>query len=292
MVQALTAFRLGSRAAELVPLDPLVAMADRLAGALGPKLMAAKADQLRRNLARVDPSSAESNVGLGFGSYGRYWAESFRLPKLSADRIDRRWSVEGYGHIEQVLASGRAPILVLPHLGAWEWAAAWLSRIMGVGVTAVVERLEPVEVYDWFVDLRSSYGINVVPLGSGAMGELTAAVARQDIICLLADRDIGGNGLDVEFFGEQTSLPAGPAVLARRTGSPLLPTAVYHRGRHRVGVVTAPIEPSSGRGRAENLRLTRSVTERLERLIEAAPEQWHLLEANWPADRSDPPVVS
>ena len=162
---------------------------------------------------------------------------------------------------------------------------------MGVGVTAVVERLEPVEVYRWFVDLRQSFGVNVVPLGSGAMVELTAAVKRQDIICLLADRDIGGNGLTVDFFGEATSLPVGPALLARRTGSPLLPTAVYFRGRQRAALVTAPIEPEEGNGRQENERLTRAVVDGLEGLIARAPDQWHLLEPNWPADREPSPAV-
>ena len=250
--------------------------------------MPAKAEQLARNIARVDGVGAggvEQLTRRGFGSYGRYWVESFRIPALTARRIDRGFSVDGYGNIDRVLRSGRAPILVLPHLGGWEWAAAWLARVMGVGVTAVVERLEPVEVYDWFVELRQSFGVNVVPLGPRAMVELSAAVKRQDIICLLADRDIGGNGMTVDFFGETTSLPVGPALLARRTGSPLLPTAVYFRGRQRAALVTAPIEPGEGSGRSENERLTRAVTDRLEDLIARAPDQWHLLEPNWPSDR-------
>ncbi len=286
-MRALTTLRLGAAASRVVPLDTLAALADRAATAAGPALMPAKAAQLRRNLARVEPSGPVDDLARqGFGSYGRYWVESFRIPGLGAGRIDRGFSVEGYGHVARVLASGRAPILVLPHLGGWEWAAAWLARVMGVGVTAVVERLEPEEVYDWFVGLRSAYGVNVVPLGPRAMVELGAAAKRQDVICLLADRDIGGNGTEVEFFGERTSLPVGPALLARRTGCPLLPTAVYFRGRQRSGVVTSPIEPGHGRGRTENERLTRAVADRLEHLVAEAPEQWHLLEPNWPSDRA------
>lgn len=300
MSRALATLRLASSAARLAPLDTIVGLADRAAAVAGPRLMPAKADQLRRNLERVErvrPSplaprsrgdggpGPDALVGRGFASYGRYWAESFRIPHLGARRIDRGFSVEGYGHVERVLASGVGPILVLPHLGGWEWAAAWLARVIGVGVTAVVERLEPPEVYDWFVQLRSAYGINVVPLGPRAMVELTAAVKRGDVVCLLADRDIGGNGAEIDFFGEETTLPVGPALLARRTGAPLLPTAVYFRGRQRVGVVSPPIEPDRTAGRAENARLTRAVTAGLERLIAEAPDQWHLLEPNWPADR-------
>jgi phosphatidylinositol dimannoside acyltransferase len=296
MSRALTSLRAGTVATRLVPFDALVGLAERVGGAAGPRLLPAKTDQLRRNLERVlatgpdrDPASegagASELARRGIGSYTRYWAESLRLPTLPTERIDRAFSFEGYAHIERCLARGIGPIIVLPHLGGWEWAAAWLTRVMGVRVTAVVERLEPEEVYRWFVDLRSSYGIDVVPLGPGALGAVTRAIRRGDVVCLVADRDIGGTGAEVEFFGERTSLPVGPAWLARRTGAPLLPTGVYFRGRQRVGVVTPPIEAGPGRARDEIERLTREVAERLEFLIRQAPEQWHVLEPNWPADR-------
>lgn len=287
--RALTTLRLASASARALPLDALVALADTAGRRVGPRLMPAKADQLRRNLARVaamtgEGEAVDAQARQGFGSYGRYWVESFRIPHLDARTIDRGFSFTGYGHVERALASGTGPILVLPHLGGWEWAAAWLARVIGVGVTAVVERLEPVEVFDWFVELRESYGVNVVPLGPKAMVELSAAVKRGDVVCLLADRDLKGTGLAVDFFGEATTLPVGPALLARRTGAPLLPTAVYFRGRQRLGVVTPPIVAGEGRGREENLRLTREVVDRLEWLVAGAPEQWHLLEPNWPSD--------
>lgn len=286
--------RAGAAATRLVPFDALVGLAERIGQGVGPRLLPAKTDQLRRNLERVvasdvDPAGrAADAAGLarcGLGSYTRYWAESLRLPSLPPARIDRAFSFEGYAHIERSLARGIGPIIVLPHLGGWEWAAAWLTRVVGVRVTAVVERLEPEEVYRWFVDLRRAYGINVVPLGPSALGEVTSAIRRGDVVCLVADRDIGGTGAEVEFFGEATTLPVGPAWLARRTGAPILPTGVYFRGRQRVGVVTAPIEAGPGRARDEIDRLTRAVADRLELLIAQAPEQWHVLEPNWPADR-------
>jgi len=287
--RALTTLRFGAAAARLVPLDRLNAMAERAGTILGPRLLAAKTDQLSRNLDRVVGPGGDTDrlARLGIGSYGRYWAESFRIPDLDARRIDRGFSFEGYHHLLRALDHGIGPIIVLPHLGGWEWAAAWLARVQGHRVTAVVERLEPPEVFDWFVELRRAYGVNVVPLGPGAMGELTAAVKRGDVVCLVADRDIGGTGVDLDFFGEPTSLPVGPALLARRTGAPLLPTAIYFRGRQRVAVVADSIEARSGRGRDENLRLTRAVAGHFERFIAAAPEQWHVLEANWPSDRTE-----
>jgi KDO2-lipid IV(A) lauroyltransferase len=252
--------------------------------------MPAKADQLTRHIQRTRPDldAAEVRAAMvrGFGTYARYWAESFRLPTLSARTIDRGFSVLGYGRVQQALDSGIGPILVLPHLGGWEWAAAWLGRIVGVRVTAVVERVEPSDVFDWFVELRQSYGIDIVPLGPDALATLVKAVKAGNIVCLLSDRDLSGNGVEVKFFGEKTTLPAGPAVLARRTGAPLLPTAVYFRHRSRIGYVSEPILASTEvRMRADVERVTQDLATAMEGLISAAPDQWHLLEPNWPSDR-------
>lgn len=291
MSRPLQIFRAASVAARLVPFDLLCAGAERAGAAAGPRLLPAKTDQLARHVQRVDANldqaQAHRVAARGLGSYARYWVESFRLPNMSNRVIDRGFSVMGYDRVQAVLDQGLGPILVLPHLGAWEWAAAWLGRIVGVEVTAVVERLEPEDVYEWFVELRQAYGIEVIPVGPEALARLVRAVKAQRIVCLLSDRDLGGNGIEVEFFGETTTLPAGPALLARRTGAPLLPTAVYFRGRTRMGWVDEPIWASDAPLRQDVNRMTQAMATALETLIRAAPDQWHLLEPNWPSD-TDP----
>jgi KDO2-lipid IV(A) lauroyltransferase len=104
---------------------------------------------------------------------------------------------------------------------------------------------------------------------------------------LLADRDLAGNGVEVEFFGERTTLPAGPALLALRSGAPLMPCAIYQR-RHGLyhAVLQPPLDSTrSGRMRQDVHRLTQDMAHALEELIRLAPEQWHLFQPNWPSDR-------
>ncbi|MEL7157104.1 MAG: phosphatidylinositol mannoside acyltransferase [Actinomycetota bacterium] len=285
-------FRAASASARCVPFPVLRRSAELAGSAVGPRLMDDKARQLQRHLRRADPAldpeEARRASGRGFGSYGRYWVESFRLPSMSATAVDRGFSVYGYDRVEAALAAGTGPILVLPHLGGWEWAAAWLGRTVGVEVAAVVERLEPDDVFDWFVELRSAYGIDVIPLGTDALPRLVSAIKDRKIVCLLSDRDIGGKGIEVEFFGESTTLPAGPALLARRTGAPLLPTAVYFRGGGRVGYVDEAIRADESVSlRADVRRMTQALATAMESLIRAAPDQWHLLEPNWPSDHDE-----
>ncbi len=253
----------------------------------GPRVTA-----LEGNLATVLPSATDEAIAemaiAGFGSYGRYWAESLRLPSLSPGAIDRGFDVVGYEHIQEARHAGFGPIMVLPHLGGWEWAAAWLTRVAQLPVSAVVERLEPPDVFEWFREFRESYGIEVIPLGPDAMGGVAKAVRAKHVVCLLADRNIVGSGIDVDFFGAATSLPVGPALLSRRTGAPMLPTAVYFdhdkkaRTRH-VCHVGEPIWPVRTGSLRDDLRLmTEQNALALEVLIRRAPTQWHVLEPLWP----------
>jgi KDO2-lipid IV(A) lauroyltransferase len=243
-----------------------------------------------RNLSRVlgrELSGIEERrrVAEVFEWYARYYHESFRLPELSAARIDREFGYEGFGQVEAACASGQGPILALPHLGTWEWAAFWLALVPGYRVTAIVEPLEPPELFEWFVGFRESLGMNIVPLGPEAGKASLHALNNGEVLCLLADRDLQGNGIPVEFFGERTTLPAGPATLALRTGSPLLPTAVYWRDGSRWGHVMPALDTERrGRLREDIARVTQDLATAFESLISAAPEQWHMLQPNWPSD--------
>lgn len=246
---------------------------------------------IARHLRRADPTLGGArlrrSVQEAFDSYTRYWLESFRLPHLDARAVERGLSIDGYHHVSDALAAGNGVILALPHLGGWEWAGRRMADL-GHGLTVVVEEVEPPELFEWFTDLRRDLGMNVVPLGPSAAKEVLAALKRNDIVCLLCDRDIRRTGVEVEFFGERTTVPAGPATLALRTGAPLLPTAVYFTDRidGHLGVVRPPIPLVRGGGglRADVDRVSQDLVGELEHLIRRAPHQWHLFQPNWPSD--------
>ena len=110
-----------------------------------------------------------------------------------------------------------------------------------------------------------SIGLEIVPLGPGALSALLQALRDNRIVCLLSDRDLSGDGIDVEFFGERTTLPGGPATLALRTGATLLPAAVYFRpGRNHDAVVRPPVPVTrEGRLREDVERITQTARARV-----------------------------
>jgi phosphatidylinositol dimannoside acyltransferase len=288
--RTVAAYRAAATAARGLP-SPLAQAIGR-AGALGAS--GALREQrliVERNLRRVrgpglSGLALRRGVQRTFDNYARYWIESFRLPGTSAAELDAGMSIDGFQRIQDSVDRGVGPILALPHLGGWEWGGFWLAAVWGHRVTVVVEPLEPPELFEWFAELRRSFGMNVVPLGAGAGSAVARAINDADIVCLLCDRDITGGGVEVQFFGETTTLPAGPATLALRTGAPLLPTAVYFSGKgHHAAVREAVPVERRGRLRDDVTRITQLLAHELEALIRAEPEQWHLLQPNWPSDR-------
>jgi KDO2-lipid IV(A) lauroyltransferase len=205
---------------------------------------------------------------------------------MTRDQLDARFAVDGYEHIEAARAAGGGAILAAAHLGNWDLAGAWIAS-RGVPLTAVAEPLDPPELFAWFVEQRHRAGLQIVPLGPGATTALVRALKDNHLVALLCDRDIGGSGVEVTFFGEVTTLPGGPATLALRTGAPLFPIGVYSdAGGRSHAVVRPPIDATRSAGIREDVRrVTQLVAHELEALIRPAPEEWHLFQPNWPSDR-------
>ncbi len=283
------AYRAGAFVSRTLPWP----MADALATGLSRAAAGVSKERrmmVARHLQRVQPQlqgrALRRAVDATFASYARYWVESFRLPRLSPAEVDAGITVEDFHHITDALAAGTGVVLVLPHLGGWEWAGFWLTTVMQIPTTVVVEAVEPPALFEFFASFRRELGMNIVPLGPSSGTEILRALANNHVVCLLADRDITGDGIELEMFGERTSIPAGPAMVALRTGAPLVTAAVYFEGEHGHRAVVQPPLPTQreGRLREDVARVTVEMAARLEDLIRRAPDQWHLQQPNWSSD--------
>jgi KDO2-lipid IV(A) lauroyltransferase len=291
------AYRFGSGLARNLP-EPVASVVTRgLATGLG-VTMRGRRETVLRHLRRIlgpGPSEAELQIEVdrAFASYARYWMEAFRMPGVGPAELEAGMVYDGIDNLERALAGGKGTILAIPHLGGWEWGGAWMAA-SGYPMTVVVEALEPPELFEWFARLRGSMGMTVVPLGPDVTRVVLQTLRDGGIVGLLSDRDIVGNGVEVSFFGEQTTLPAGAATLALRSGAPLLSAAVFFEGHGHRGTISPPFDTErQGTLRADVTRITQAIATRMEEYIAQAPEQWHVFQPNWPSDRaSNGPVPS
>jgi lauroyl/myristoyl acyltransferase len=252
------------------------------------------ARRLRSNLARVaaaTPSLAgvdlDALAAKGMRSYARYWREIFRLQDIPMQRILTDTHLTGESHLREAHARG-GTILALPHMGNWDAAGAWLVGT-GVPFTTVAERLEPASVFDRFVAFRESLGMEVVPLTGGDQPPFDLLRARLEaggMLCLLADRDLTPAGVPVEFFGATATVPAGPALLAVRTGATLLPvTLSFDAPAPWELEVHPPVpEPPAGSEAERVAAMSQRMADTFAAGIGAHPQDWHMLQRLWRDD--------
>jgi KDO2-lipid IV(A) lauroyltransferase len=225
-------------------------------------------------------------------SYARYWLEFFRLPRLRHDRILGRMQVCGEHHLRDAIAAGRGTILALPHSGNWDHAGAWVT-LHGWPFTTVAERLEPGWLFDRFVGIRERLGMEVLALTGdrGSYGVLRERLRAGGLVCLVSERDMSTGGVAVRFFGAEMTMPAGPAALALATGATLLPIGLWFTPDGGPGggwgaVVHPPIPaPAEGDRRAKIAEMTQQLADAFAADIGAHPQDWHMLQPLWPADR-------
>lgn len=253
--------------------------------------------QLRANLRRVvGPTYTDDGLDrlteAGMRSYARYWREVFQLPRLDRREVMARTTVTGLEHLVDPQAEGRGSMIALTHSGNWDAAAVVLTDVWHGPLTTVAERLSPEPLYERFYRYRRALGMEVLPLTGGPRSSATVIAQRLRagrLVCLLGDRDLSTAGVPVTFFGEATTMPGGPATLAARTGAALVPLQLSYTPdgwRMRFD----PEIPVDGPGRLRERveRATQRLAATFEEAIGQHPEDWHMLQPLWTADRSEP----
>ncbi|RZT86114.1 KDO2-lipid IV(A) lauroyltransferase [Pseudonocardia sediminis] len=278
--------------------EPLVTAAFRAGADLAARRGGGGVDRLRSNLARVRPGAGPAELDVlvrdGMRSYARYWQEAFRLPSMDPAAVHAAMHphVRGIGPSLTTLESGRGVIYALPHAGNWDVAGLYMVRELArlglePAITTVVQRLSPESLYRRFVDYRSSLGFEVVAADDGraAHRALTRRLAAGGVVCLIADRDLSGTGVPVDFCGAPARLPAGPARLALLTGAALHPayaTFTPDAWGARVGPEIAVPDRASVPAAVQALAVE------FASMIAAKPEDWHMLQPIWTADLPAP----
>ncbi|MGW5668760.1 phosphatidylinositol mannoside acyltransferase [Micromonospora sp. NPDC003776] len=248
-------------------------------------------DRLRANLRRVvGPQVSEAElddlVKRGLRSYARYWMEAFRLPALSRREILAGFRLDGAEMLAADVAAGRGAVVALPHAGNWDAAGAWVAAT-GWPITTVAERLKPEGVYERFLAFRQGLGMEILPTHGGdrpAFDVLVDRLRAGAVVPLLADRDLSARGIEVEFFGGRTRMPAGPALLAIRTGAPLYVASMWYEPHVACAALEGPLAlPDPGSAPLDDR--VRSVTQRIADCLAAGiarhPEDWHMLQRMW-----------
>jgi KDO2-lipid IV(A) lauroyltransferase len=215
------------------------------------------------------------------------WAhiEMLGLGSLTAEDLKARYPIDGMEHIDAARTQGRGVIMVTAHVGAPNTAGQAIA-LHGVPTTLVVEQLQPPPLHDFVARLRGAFGVRIVTVGRESVREMIAALRRNELVGIVADRDVAGTGRILSFFGTPTRVTTAPATLALRTGAVVLP-AFAARSRLFTGSarIEPPVEiPRTGDTYADVSEGTLRILQRIEAFIREYPDQWGVFAHVWPSE--------
>jgi lauroyl/myristoyl acyltransferase len=214
-----------------------------------------------------------------YRNYARYVMELMRLPWLKPGDIDLQLDLSDFQRFLDIYHNADGVILVAAHLGNNEAAASAFAK-HGLEINVVGDDSAYVELFELFERQRTSWGIKMITWRN--LRGVYSVLRRREALVLLVDWGYRADGIPVRMFGAWTTLPAGPALLAARHGSTILPICVNRLsdGRFRVTGDEPITVPSDSP--ADLAVATQKIADALESYIAPAPEQWYIFKPIWP----------
>ncbi|MCC7366521.1 MAG: lysophospholipid acyltransferase family protein [Dehalococcoidia bacterium] len=222
-------------------------------------------------------------------NYCRYLADFVRFPSLSPEQLRARChGEESFANLDHALARGKGAIIVCMHFGNWDLGAG-AAAARGYPLTVVAETFKDPRLDRMVMGARERLGMQVVRMEK-AGPSLIRALRQNGLLALLIDRPVPGEGVKVQFFGEEIEVPAGPARLALRTGAAVVPTAFARTGpRDEVETLTdfsIDVQPTGDEAHDIHA-VTQAIVAAHERFIRAHPEQWYMFREMWRTPRRE-----
>ena len=275
-----SAYRLGWRHGGRLG-EPVV----RVLGALAAYVVVARdgvhVRRLRENLTVLAGRPADAALlRAGIASYVRTFWEVLALPRWTRADVLRRVELVDEPVVREAFATTGA-VIALPHSGNWDLAGAW-ACLTGMPVTSVAEQLGSQE-YAAFLAFREGLGMEILSHRAPALVDtLVEHVRRGRVVCLMADRNFSGRGVEVDFAGRRVTMPAGPAQVARRSGAALIPTVAHYGGEPlrpgaRMRLVIGPVVPTQP-GDDGLVAMVQACADFFTTVLRDHPEDWHVLQ--------------
>lgn len=225
-------------------------------------------------------------------NYTKAWIDFFKIPRMDRRHLGSLLTPIGLENLDRAMALGKGVIVVAPHMGSWELAAAsWAATFGEIGV--MVEQIEPRMLFDHVSAVRSRMGIRVIPLSRTGARDIMRMLKEHRMVVLVMDRDILNTGHLYPFFGRLASFPTGAVEIALKTGAPILPAfCIRDANDAYVAIGDQPLFLTRSEDPASDVRgAMERILSTFERYIKRYPDQWHVLEPIWP-DKPVVPVVT
>ncbi|MDH5186027.1 MAG: lysophospholipid acyltransferase family protein [candidate division WOR-3 bacterium] len=248
-------------------------------------LMKQRRERIYDNLGYILGSTAVKNIRHYarklFVNYAICMTDLLRAPLLTKEKLLAMIRFNDYNNFNQALAKGKGAILCTAHIGNWDLAGVFLSRI-GYPLVAAVEPIGQ-GMTEAFNRYRGTTGMKLVSLND--THNLVKSLTEKKVLVLLADRDLTGHGIELPVFDAKRSFPKGPAIFALRYNIPILFGYFVLNSKQNkpyfCGIEPEINFPKTDKFKQDVYTLTEIIAKRINRLIQEYPDQWFVFQADW-----------
>lgn len=214
-----------------------------------------------------------------FMNYGEYMADFFYLPQLPGRKARAEFTgLKGEEVIRRALKRGRGVILLLAHIGNWEFGGI-MMRLSDYPLAVVSLPHNAAPTNALVKRFREDKGIAVIEVNASPFAAIPILkhLRQNGIVAMMGDKDFFGNGKLTAYFGKQVRFPIGPVTIAMTSGAALIPAFVLKQpdGKY-FGVLEDAIELAN-EGPREQALLNNlgKIAAVFETYIRRYPDQWY-----------------
>ncbi len=284
------AYRIGERVINTLPrsvvLPSAVAAANVAFDLAGPKR-----DVVRRNLAHpmglpADDPAVGRAARRAFRAYGKYLVDMMRMADMTPREAERLVHIENVEILDEARAGGTGVLVCTVHVGGMDLIAPGLQR-HGESLHVVADDTSYGRLYDHLKQVRARHGLYII--GWRNLRGIFHALRARESLVLFCDGGFRRGDVPVQFLGEPTTFPIGPASLSARTGAPMMPVYCQRTPDDTYRARGLPLITCRSNEAAEVYRATQALADELGAVIRSDPSQWYMFRPVWPetdADRS------
>jgi KDO2-lipid IV(A) lauroyltransferase len=229
---------------------------------------------------RYDARERSEIIHFAVRSMAKTMLELLKVPWMSEAEMAQFAPVRGAEHLREAAERGNGAIVITGHFGNWEVLAATIARL-GYDLSVIARDANDPDTANMINRSREMAGETVLPRES--VRQMLRVLRDGEILGILPDQHTERGGIWLPFMGRLASTATGPATLAQRTGSAIVPGFARRTEDDGLDVYfLPPIDiPDTGNREADIRRGTEMVNEVLGEQISRYPEQWMWMHRRW-----------
>ena len=239
-------------------------------------------ENLKNAFPDLDNNKIKKTAFNCFNSFCITLIEILYMPAMNESEIKKQVKCINPDLIKSKFDEQKGVILLSAHYGNWEYVATSVAAQLGIPFSVVVKAQRNPYVTGWMNRVRTRWNNQIIPLGI-SIRQTYQRLKEKKIVAMVADQRGPQESIKVNFFGKNVSVHTGPAVLALKTGAPILYGIPVRQSDFSYKTIMTEIS-------IENLpesyeEKIKEVSQRhmsyLESYIRKNPEQWLWMHKRW-----------